>query len=204
MIILAHRGDWTRKEEQNTSLAFERAFSRGRGVELDVRQYNEEILITHDHSSDPRFLLRDVLKSLPRECWLAVNIKEDGLAEPLHQLFRQSGHQNWFAFDMSIPDMRPYMKLKLPTFTRRSEVENGIWEAQCQGVWLDAFEGEWYPDSLLEDLRRRGLRVAVVSPELHGRPHQELWNRLKALNDRENPFMLCTDFPEQADHFFNQ
>ena len=63
-----------------------------------------------------------------------------------------------------------------------------------------AFEGEWYPNAVIENHIARGKRVCIVSPELHKRPHLALWDRLKPLSREEN-LMLCTDLPEEATAF---
>jgi hypothetical protein len=71
---------------------------------------------------------------------------------------------------MSIPDTRAYFKAGIPVFTRVSEVErNPAWLEQSAGVWLDAFESEWYGMTDILSLLRAGKRVCVVSSELHGR-----------------------------------
>jgi hypothetical protein len=49
----------------------------------------------------------------------------------------------------------------------------------------------------------RKKTVAVVSPELHGRPYEPAWHMLKGLErNLRDTLMLCTDFPDMADRFF--
>ena len=48
MIILSHRGCWNRDSEKNSIKAFEASFSLGFGVETDLRDYNGEIVISHE------------------------------------------------------------------------------------------------------------------------------------------------------------
>lgn len=48
MYILAHRGYWLYKEEENTLDAFQRAYENGFGIETDVRDYNEQLVISHN------------------------------------------------------------------------------------------------------------------------------------------------------------
>jgi glycerophosphoryl diester phosphodiesterase len=48
MQILAHRGYWQNRKEQNTKEAFIRAFGMGSGVETDLRDCNGEVVISHD------------------------------------------------------------------------------------------------------------------------------------------------------------
>jgi hypothetical protein len=72
-----------------------------------------------------------------------------------------------------------------------------------RGVWLDCFEGIWFTPSTVETFLRDGKRVAIVSPELHGRDPMELWTALKKSPVASHPgLMLCTDVPESATDFF--
>jgi hypothetical protein len=106
---------------------------------------------------------------------------------------------------MSVPDMRSYFEAGVPVFTRMSEVEQQpVWLERAAGVWLDGFESEWYDETLIEGLLRKGKRVCIVSPELHGRNQIPLWQRIETLAHETN-LMLCTDYPELAyDYFLNK
>ncbi|HDR8988594.1 TPA: hypothetical protein QDA93_001174 [Burkholderia vietnamiensis] len=136
-------------------------------------------------------------RSLP----LAMNVKADGLAVGLADAFNRRA-LDWFVFDMSIPDMKMQLKAGNPVFARMSEVEQApAWLDQIQGIWLDAFSHVWYNAATISDLLARGLRVCVVSAELHGRAHGELWSALRDLQDRDR-LMICTDLPEECRRFF--
>ncbi|MBJ9753716.1 hypothetical protein I5681_24795 [Burkholderia cepacia] len=136
-----------------------------------------------------------------RDVPLAMNIKADGLASGLAEEFDRKG-LDWFVFDMSVPDTRMQLKAGNPVFARMSEVERTpAWLDQAKGVWLDAFSHTWYNAATIRDLHSRGLRVCVVSAELHGREHSELWSVLKSMNDLDN-LMICTDLPEECQRFF--
>ena len=74
--------------------------------------------------------------------------------------------------------------------------------AKAKYVWLDAFEGEWYSDELIERLIAQGKYVAIVSPELHKRSHAGLWMRLKTIRDMGKLY-LCTDLINEAEEVFN-
>ncbi|MCY1550936.1 hypothetical protein D9M68_872280 [compost metagenome] len=128
---------------------------------------------------------------------LAMNIKADGLAEPLKAKFDERGHSNWFVFDMAVPDMRSYLSLGIPTYTRMSEVERQpAWFERAAGIWLDGFYGDWFSNEQISSLLDAGKRVCVVSSELHGRPPLALWRRLLEIQAADN-LMVCTDLPEQ-------
>lgn len=203
MIILSHRGYWTSREERNTREAFLRSFSLGFGTETDVRDSNGTLVISHDPPTGgemplAEFLALPGLAGLP----LAMNVKADGLAEPLAAAMRAAGHDNWFAFDMSVPDLLQHLRVGAPVYTRLSEYETvPSCLDRAQGIWLDAFEGEWFTAADVTRLLASGQKVCVVSSELHGRDPAALWALLRPLA-AEAGLMLCTDIPEQAREFF--
>jgi hypothetical protein len=129
---------------------------------------------------------------------LAINIKADGLAALVKKAMLQYAIENWFVFDMSVPDTREHLEMGNPVFARLSEYEGeSVISDKAQGIWLDAFDGQWYTDGLISDLRKKGKRVCIVSPELHKRPYREFWDKLAPFK-KDDGIMLCTDFPEEA------
>lgn len=199
MIVLSHRGLWKRAEEKNTESAFRRSFASGFGTETDVRDAVGQLVIAHDMPCGGEMSLDDYLE-LPNATALlqAINIKADGLATALHNAAKRHALRDWFVFDMSVPDMRSHLSAGNPVFTRMSEVEREpVWLEEAAGVWLDSFSNDWYSASVIDNLLARKKRVCVVSCELHGRPHDGLWNLL--LRYRENDrVILCTDLPDRA------
>ena len=203
MKILSHRGYWLQRSERNQPAAFHRSFDLGFGTETDVRDLKGQIVISHDMPVGNELTLDGLLDIMAgRNLPLAINVKADGLAVALKTKFDEYGHTNWFAFDMSIPDMRSYLQNELVTYTRLSEVEQSpAWIEQAAGVWLDGFEGEWFSNDVISNLLDRTKHVCVVSSELHGRAPKSLWHQLSQLKRAEN-LTLCTDLPEAAADFF--
>lgn len=202
MRILGHRGYWKDPSEKNREIAFARAFDLGFGVETDVRDLAGTLVISHDPPYGAELTLDAFLEVLgPRDVPLAINVKSDGLAGALRDIMRRHAVIDWFAFDMSVPDMRGQIAAGNPVFARVSELEPWQpWMASTRGVWLDAFDSEWYGTGTLAALLAEVGRVCIVSPELHGRPHRPLWDALRPL--RGDPrILLCTDHPEQAADF---
>ena len=71
---------------------------------------------------------------------LALNIKSDGLSQDLNLLIDKYGIENYFVFDMSIPDTIPYLMNKTNVYTRHSDIEKApLLYGQSSGVWLDMF-----------------------------------------------------------------
>jgi glycerophosphoryl diester phosphodiesterase len=210
MIILSHRGCWQKAEDKNSRKAFERSFSIGVGTETDVRDHNSRLVISHDMPSSDCMMLEDffdLYKGYQSSLHLALNIKSDGLQTELARLLSDFDIENYFVFDMAVPDGLLYLKQKFRTFTRQSEYESPpAYYELAQGIWLDEFNGHWICDDVIEQHLEQSKALCIVSPELHKRDHWQEWQHYKQLENRigKNRIMLCTDFPEKAGEYFNE
>jgi glycerophosphoryl diester phosphodiesterase len=207
MAFLAHRGWWLRPEDKNTMPAFHRAFSAGFGIETDFRDAGGNLVISHDPPLGIVPSALDMLQayaSVGHPGPLAVNIKADGLQRRIQGAMDRFHIKDYFAFDMSIPDMLLYIREKIPVFTRQSEIEPApaLYD-QSAGVWLDMFETDWVTEKTITDHLAAGKRVALVSPELHRRQPVPFWTKLKTWACvHTDQFLLCTDSPQTARLFF--
>lgn len=208
MHILCHRGYWLDPSEKNTERAFTRALKNGFGIEVDLRDLGGELVISHDIPMDgvmrsSRFI--ELYLANPVSSPIALNIKSDGLHVLVEEFIGQANFKNVFVFDMAVPDMRDYLRRKIPVYTRLSEYEQApVLLNESSGVWLDGFRADWYGAEIFNTLLSLNKFIGIVSPELHGRAFQPLWNLIKHNNiHRNNLVALCTDFPMRAKEFFN-
>jgi glycerophosphoryl diester phosphodiesterase len=207
MKILAHRGHWLERPEMNSFHAFERAWSGGHGIETDLRDLEGGIVVSHDPPERGVRTLDEFLAAYAARgagTPLALNIKADGLQSAIAKSIGKYRVRNFFLFDMSVPDGLHYLRAGMPVFVRLSEYEpeTALLDLAA-GVWLDAFETEWWTLDTVRSLHSRGKTVAIVSPELHKRPHETLWRTLKDLApETRDRLMLCTDFPDAASEAF--
>ncbi len=208
MIILSHRGYWKTAKEKNTQAAFERSFSMAFGTEMDLRDRDGELVISHDPAGEEALpakaffsAYREHIQDLP----LALNIKADGLQKLLAAAIMEYQIQNYFVFDMSVPDMVSYVKTGLRVFTRQSDYEmNPVLYEESRGVWIDGFQTDWVDEATIGKHLQHGKQVCLVSPDLHGRPFEEFWERLAKMPVTTSPdVMICTDHPEQARKVFH-
>lgn len=202
MKSFSHRGFLQTPEEKNTETAFQRTILSGFGTETDIRDLNGQLVVSHDPPHGGEMLWEDLLDKFDHSgLTLAVNIKSDGLATKLGDAF--SGRTiDWFAFDMSGPEMVRYRKARLPYYTRHSDVEpDPILYDEASGVWLDAFDCQWFDQRTIITHLDKGKSVCVVSPELHGRDPHSLWQELMVLADVPG-VILCTDKPDIARQVF--
>lgn len=201
MIILAHRGWWHTKEEQNSAAAIERALAAGYGVETDLRDLAGVVVISHDPPRGGELTfdaLLAIAHRFPLSGPLALNIKADGLQSLLELPI--SGLRDYFLFDMAVPDLVASIRRGFACFTRQSDVEREpVLVGDVEGVWMDSFS-DTLPDlHAAMALLQLGKRVAFVSPELHGRDHSEYWARLRDFGlQGSSRALLCTDYPDLA------
>ena len=133
-----------------------------------------------------------------------MNIKADGLQKELKRLLEEYDIENYFTFDMSIPDTIGYINENIKFYSRQSEYElTPAFYQEASGIWLDAFTSNWYGAGLIYNHLNNNKKVAIVSPELHKRPHFQFWEYLKKekIYQEEN-VIICTDYPENAKAFF--
>lgn len=206
MIIVAHRGWWERTDEKNSPRAFERALRAGFGIETDIRDCMGQVVISHDPPASSGLLrlvdFADLYQTTGSSAPLALNIKSDGLQGCVLNCLTTRGITNYFVFDMAVPDALGYVNRGAPTYTRQSKYEPmPSFYDRASGVWIDCFDGELCSNDVIAGHFRAGKNIALVSPELHNKPHEVAWRQWKPF--AMSRIMICTDFPDRADEYFN-
>ncbi len=207
MNILAHRGLWKELSERNTIQALTDACENGFGIETDLREYAGEIIISHDIGDKESPVFESFLEkyytkgsNLP----LALNVKEDGIQQRVKDLLVKFNVTNYYFFDMSIPEMVVYDKMKLAFYTRYSDIEPvPVMYDKAMGVWVDAFFEEFDMVESIKKYLEDNKQVTLISPEIHSKEFQNIWEQLKdgGISDSER-FSLCTDIPCEAREYF--
>ena len=188
MKILAHRGLWFNGDERNSLPALFRGLDGGYGLETDVRDLNGQLIISHDMPTADTAVSLDKLLCYYTDggftSTLALNIKADGLQEKLHRKLQDHNIKHYFVFDMSVPDTLGYLKIGMPTFVRRSELEHHPEiTSRAQGVWLDELCEPWIDEEVILEQAAETDAVCIVSGELHGREYASQWAKIEsALN----------------------
>lgn len=206
MRILSHRGYWKSPSEKNLPEAFERSFKLGFGTETDLRDQQGRVVISHDPPTGPALSFEEFLelhRMHPLRLPLALNIKSDGLAPMLSKTITKWPVQEYFFFDMAVPDMTNYLDFGLNVFTRQSDIERDpALYRECAGVWVDTMRTDWLGSEIFDRILDDGKQACIVSPELHGRAHLAFWSQLRSWLVDSAELMLCTDMPEDAASFF--
>lgn len=186
------------------------------GVEIDIRNHGDELLVTHDPFHTDADRLDDWLAAY-RHRFLIANVKEEGLEPRLTQLFARHGITDYFILDESFPFIRKYALLGLPHFALRVSEYESIdtpirLAAELAGagrrvdwIWVDSFTGAPITPDAARRLRAAGFRLCFVSPELHHVAAPESWeerighflDRLRQQGAAECwPDMVCTKLPD--------
>lgn len=220
MQIISHRGWWKSSDEKNQLIAFQREFQycsdlasksyRG-GVETDIRDYNGSLVISHDIATQNSLSLDKFFSlysdyNIYTNSTLALNIKADGLQVELKSILQKYKIDNYFFFDMSVPDALGYIRHGLNVFTRQSEYEpNPSFYQEAKGIWLDEFYTHWINSQIIEEHLNNNKKICIVSPDLHKRDYIKEWQEYKEIESKfkNANLMLCTDKIEEARRFFN-
>jgi len=212
MKIISHRGLWNEPSEKNSLSSFKNSIDQNFGFEIDIRSFNGELIVSHDPLDDKNKSIRfcDVLSYYQinnSEVFIAINIKEDGLDFLIKKILTKFDIENYFVFDMSIPDMVIYSNSNITFFTRQSEYEKhpALYE-KASGIWLDEFDSHWINDEIIQFHHNNNKKICIVSPELHDRDFTDEWKKYKKILSSKTNFtniMICTDYSEKAKKFFS-
>lgn len=171
------------------------------GVEIDVRSRGRELYLHHD----PFALGTPLAEWLPhfRHGLLVLNVKEEGLEEALAVEMARVGHEDWFFLDQSLPSLlRTARRGEARCAVRVSEHEPVEAALSLAGlvrwVWIDCFTRFPLDRAAAGRLEAAGLRLCVVSPELHRPDHPLTIERLRARLAAEGirPDAVCTKRPD--------
>jgi hypothetical protein len=205
--LLAHRGLWSDRDQQNTQEAISAAWNAGFSVEIDIRDLNKAPVVAHDPpNAGGAPLLATILEALRENVnphhnqVLALDVKADGLLGILPVC--GSNNRDHFFFDMSIPEFQKYkiahpqnLALRLSEYERETDSH----ATPLAWLWLDSFNSDWWLDDPEEtkriNLLSRETAIVIVSPELHSRKPDRVWDYfLNGVAEGKNLY-LCTDFP---------
>ncbi len=177
-----------------------RDVSPDRGVEIDIRASNSNLVLAHDPFTSGE-LFSEWLK-----CWrgqsLILNVKEEGLEESILELLENYDVQDFFFLDQSYPSIRRLINLGISKLaTRVSDFEdiNTAIKSGSEWIWLDSFTGNWnYLPDTLKLITGMGYKTCLVSPELQRTDSEMELKDLKELIKVNNLEItaVCTKHPE--------
>jgi len=163
------------------------------GLEIDIHNYNNKLVLAHDHPNEQSIKLEDFIIHIPKNSLLAINIKNEEVEAELKIILSRSKTTNYFTFDWPVTSLHNAINHDLNCAFRLSEYEKDI-VPNCPWVWLDSFNGIWYDADFLISLKKSGIKLAIVSPELHNREADI--SKVKDIVNAVKVDAMCTDIPE--------
>ena len=163
------------------------------GLEIDIHNYNNKLVLAHDHPNEQSTKLEDFITHVPKNSLIAINIKNEEVEAELKIILSRSKTTNYFTFDWPVTSLHNAINHDLNCAFRLSEYEKDI-VPNCPWVWLDSFNGIWYDADFLISLKKSGIKLAIVSPELHNREADI--SKVKDIVNAVKVDAMCTDIPE--------
>ena len=143
------------------------------GVEIDIRDHGERLILQHDPYKDREVL--DPFLSQYRHGTLILNVKSERIEFRILELLAKYSITDYFFLDSTFPMMialsqlgETRMAIRFSEFegmdTLRAMVGKADW------VWIDCFSHLPINFEIMEQFRDWGYKTCVVSPDLQGRP----------------------------------
>lgn len=172
------------------------------GVEVDIRSDHEKLYLAHNpFVLGPSF---ETFLNSYEHAFIVLNVKEEGLEDFCLELLENKGIENYFFLDQSMPFLiKRALKGSRDGACRSSEYESFSTvenlQSLCDWVWADSFEAGEKLVQRLKELSGLGLRICLVSPELHDISRSEEIDGLQsAIQDSGVQIhAVCTKLPEK-------
>ena len=191
-LIICHRKN-TIKQLIDTSTEY--------GVEIDVRSYNNKIILNHDPMKNGEFLDKWIRKYNHK--FLIINIKEEGLEKYIIKILKNKKIKDFFFLDQSFPFLIKTLNSNEPRCAIRfSEYEdiktiNNL-KKKINWVWVDHFSKFPLNKSISNSLKKKNIKICIVSPEIVKKTSIQNLKKLKNSIQKKNIHIdaVCTKNPE--------
>jgi hypothetical protein len=146
------------------------------GVEIDLRDRGERLILQHDPFGDGEDFSAWLAEY--RHRLLILNIKSERIEHRVLELVRARGVRDYFFLDSSFPMIRTLAKAGerqiAVRFSEYEPLESCLALAgQVDWVWVDCFT-RMPLDPLSYARLKRHFKLCAVSPELQGRPVESI------------------------------
>ncbi len=169
------------------------------GVEIDVRDLGNELLLVHDPFIDVyqnHCRLEDFLGHYDNT-FLIVNVKSERIETRIINLLAKFGVANYFFLDSSFPMIYSLSQRGVKNFALRfSEFESLesvlAMSGKVDWVWVDCFTSFPLDAKTYTQLKTHGFKICCVSPELQGQREKIEVYRDFMDNNNIQPDLICT------------
>ena len=163
MLIISHRVN-TITDLINTPLNY--------GIEVDLRDFNENIIIAHDPFSDG-VLLMSFLKFY-NHSFIILNIKSERIEYKVLEIIKLYNIKNYFFLDSTIPMINNLIKIGEKNIAIRYSEYESIetvlnFANKVNYVWVDCFYDYILNSSIFKILKNNNFLICIVSQELQNR-----------------------------------
>ena len=146
------------------------------GVEIDIRSSDGNLIIHHEPFSKGQNL--EEWLSAFQHSTLILNVKEEGLEEPILRLMEKYNINDFFFLDQSFPFLKKTSSMgEKRCAVRVSEYEDiktaFSLSGQINWVWVDCFNVFPLTNQDATQLKNAGFKLCFVSPELQGRNNKD-------------------------------
>lgn len=168
-----------------------------RGVEIDVRDYDGDLVLAHD-PLEGGVRLDDFLRACDHAL-VIFNVKCAGLEDPVLELARRRGVERFFFLDVSGPALVALSqggeRRVAVRYSEHEPIEFALaFAGRVDWVWVDCFTRLPLDPASHRRLAEH-FRLCLVSPELQGHPRATVQDYRRQL-DGLPVDAVCTDFPE--------
>ena len=145
------------------------------GVELDLRDYNGELVLQHDPFIGGESF-EDYLK-VYNHGTMILNIKSERIENKVLELIKKYKVKNYFFLDSSFPMIYLLSNQGEKNIALRfSEFEgvDTLWnmKGKVNWIWIDCFSKLPITNDNYRKLQECGFKFCLVSPELQGQPEK--------------------------------
>jgi hypothetical protein len=164
-------------------------------VEVDLRDYNGRIVVTHDPLVDGENF-SDWLNHFKHQT-LILNIKCEGIEWQVLDELKAHGIEDYFFLDSSFPMVHALAEKGEHRIALRLSEWEGLdtivkMKNRIQWVWVDCFSNLILNADVYEQICDLGLKICLVSPELQGRPKDIIVYRDFLKQEKICPEAICT------------
>lgn len=191
-LIICHRKN-TVKQLINTPIEY--------GVEIDVRSYNNKIILNHEPIKKGENLVYWIKKFNHK--FLIINIKEEGLEKYIKKILKKNNIHQFFFLDQSFPYLIKTLNSKEKRCAARfSEFEDiktvyNLYK-KINWVWVDHFTKFPLNKFISNNLKKKNIKICIVSPELIKKTSIQNIKKLKNFIQKKKIHFdaVCTKNPE--------
>ena len=156
-----------------------RKIPKNYGVEIDVRDYKENLILNHDPFKNGE-KLENFLKAY-KHGTLIINVKSEFIETKVLKLLKRYKIKKYFFLDSSYPVIFDFIKKRIRDFAIRISDYESISNAfkiypKFKWIWLEIFNGLYLSKKEISFLKKKNIKVCLVSPELHNKKN---FNKVK-------------------------